>query len=48
MDIEKALKLTNAKELLAACHQAEARNVESSIVSQLYELYYQAVDRENC
>lgn len=46
MDIEKALKLTSAKELLAACHEAEARNVENAIVRQLYERYYQAAERE--
>lgn len=47
MDIEKALQLRTAKELLAACLEAERRDVEIEIVRELYRRYYEAVEREN-
>jgi len=46
MDIEKAMKLTRASDLLRACHEAEARNCEQWVIRELYRLYYEAVKRE--
>lgn len=46
MDIQRALALKTSKDLLAACHEAETRNVETEIISQLYRLYWAACDRE--
>jgi hypothetical protein len=46
MDIEKALKLTSAKDLKRACIDAETHNVEIETVRELYNRYYAAVDKE--
>jgi hypothetical protein len=46
MDIEKALRLTSAKELKRACIDAETHNVDIEIVRELYRRYYMAVEKE--
>ena len=46
MDIQRALKLTKASDLLRACHEAETHNVEITIVNELYRLYRAACRRE--
>ena len=45
MDEQKALKLTDPEEILAAAKEAEQRNCESHIIHQLYSNYYAAIER---
>lgn len=40
MDIEKALKLKNPGEILAAAKEAEQRNVEHHIIQKLWAMYF--------
>ncbi len=46
MNIEAALKLKKSKDLLRAAKDAEARNCEQKVIRKLYELYYNALERE--
>ncbi len=46
MNEQKALKLTDPKEILEAAMEAETRNCEESIIRQLYANYYKAVEKE--
>ena len=46
MDEQKALQLTKSNEILRAAEEAEARNCEQHIISQLYENYYAACKKE--
>jgi uncharacterized protein YecT (DUF1311 family) len=46
MNIEKALRLTSAKELERACIDAETHNVDIEIVNELYHRYYKALEKE--
>jgi len=44
MDIEKALKLKNAKDIFRAAKEAEARNVDRAIIKKLYKNYAKACE----
>ena len=46
MDIEKALALTVAPDLLRAVQEAETRNCEQWVIRALYEKYQEAIRRE--
>lgn len=46
MNIEAALKLKTAKDLLRAAQEAEARNCSLTVVNTLWARYYEALERE--
>lgn len=46
MNEQKALALTDPKEILEAAKEAETRNCEESIIRQLWKNYFAAVEKE--
>lgn len=47
MNEQKALALTDPKEILEAAKEAETRNCEESVIRQLYANYYKAEREAN-